>query len=82
MHGTSMLESFIVDYFPKSTYRLRIPLAGGELGNGLDMWRLLHIEYRGGNYAIDFGGVRRLQEFQDAAISRNLASILMTGWTS
>ena len=59
-----MLESFIVDYFPKNMYRRRIPLAGSELGNGLEMWRILHIEHRGGNDAIEFGRIRRLQEFQ------------------
>ena len=49
-----MLESFIVDWFPKNTYRHRIPLCGGELGNGCELWRLLHHECKGGRDAVDF----------------------------
>ena len=48
-------------------------------------WRygdLLHIEYRGRNYAIELRGVRRLQEFQRCFISRSLVSISTVGWTS
>ena len=60
---STMLESFMVDWFPKNMYRRRVQLAGGELGNGFEMWRLLHIEYRGQNDTVEFGGVRRLQEF-------------------
>ena len=60
---STMLESFMVDWFPKSMYRRRVPLAGGTMGNGLEMWRLLHVENKGGGDAIEFGGVRRLQEF-------------------
>jgi hypothetical protein len=33
------------------------------MGNGFEMWRLLHVENQGGEDAIEFGGVRRLQEF-------------------
>ena len=59
----TLLEAFLVDWFPKDMYRRRIPLAGGEQGNGFEMWRLLYQEYQGGTEAVEFGGVRRLQEF-------------------
>ena len=59
----TMLEAFLVDWFPKDMYRRRVALAGGERGNGFEMWRLLHLEYQGGSDTIEFGGVRRLQEF-------------------
>ena len=58
-----MLESFLVDWFPKNMYRRRVPLAGGSHGNGMEMWRLLHVENKGGSDAVEFGGVRRLQEY-------------------
>ena len=60
---STILEAFLVDWFPKAMYRRRVPLAGGEHGNGLEMWRRLHNEYKGDDDAIEFGGVRRLQEF-------------------
>ena len=60
---STMLEPFLVEWFPKGMYRRRVPLAGGTMGNGFEMWRLLHIENKGGGDAIEFGGVRRLQEF-------------------
>ena len=60
---STILEAFLVDWFPKAMYRRRIPLAGGSHGNGLEMWRRLHAEFKGDDDAIEFGGVRRLQEF-------------------
>ena len=62
-----MLESFCIDWCPKSMYRRRIALCGGELGNGFEFWRLLHLHYRGGTDAVEFGGVRRLQEYPRCA---------------
>ena len=60
---STMLEAFLVDYFPKGMYNRRVQLAGGQMGNGLEMWRLLFVEYQGGSEAVQFGGIRRLQEF-------------------
>ena len=60
---STILEAFLVDWFPKSMYNRRTQLAGGEFGNGFEMWRRLYIEYQGGSEAVEFGGVRRLQEF-------------------
>ena len=42
---STMLESVLVNWFPKNMYRRQIPLAGREHGNGFEMWRLLHIEF-------------------------------------
>ena len=33
------------------------------MGNGFEMWRLLFLDYQGGSDAVQFGGIRRLQEF-------------------
>ena len=33
----TMLESFMVDWLPKNMYRHRVPLCGGELGNGFEL---------------------------------------------
>ena len=49
------LESFMADWFSKNMYRRRAPLSAGELGNGFELWRLLHPEYKGGNDAVEFG---------------------------
>ena len=62
-----ILESFCIDWCPKTMYRRRIALCGGELGNGFEFWRLLHLHYRGGTDAVEFGGVRRLQEYPRCA---------------
>lgn len=59
----TMVESFLVDDFPRSMYNRRVQLAGGEMGNGFEMWRRLYIDYQGGSTAVEFGGVRLLQEF-------------------
>jgi hypothetical protein len=60
---STMLESFIVDYLPKSIYNRRTQWAGGEFGNGFEFWRRLYIEFQGGQEAVEYGGIRRLQEF-------------------
>ena len=57
------LEGFLVEYLSDSLYRRRRQLAGGELGNGFEMWRWLHQEYQGGSEAIRLGGARRLQDW-------------------
>ena len=59
----TMVESFVVDWLPKSMYKRRIPLSGGEQGNGFELWRRLHHDYQGDIDVVEFGGVRRLQEF-------------------
>ena len=33
----TMVESFLVDYFPRSMYNRRVQLAGGEMCNGFEM---------------------------------------------
>ena len=58
---STMLEAFLVDWFPKSMYRRRTALAGGEFGNGMEMWRRLFMDYPGGDSAVDLNGIRRLQ---------------------
>ena len=59
----TMLEAFLVDWLPRSMYNRRTQWAGGEFGNGFEMWRRMYIEYQGGSEAVEFGGIRRLQEF-------------------
>ena len=49
----TMLESLMVDCFPKNVYRRRLPLCGGDLGNVFELWRLLHQECKGGNDAVE-----------------------------
>ena len=58
-----MFESFVIDWLPKSMYTRRAQIAGGEFGNGFELWRRLYNEYQGGSDAVEFGGIRRLQEF-------------------
>ena len=40
---STMLEAFIVDWFPKGMYNRRVQLAGGEHGNGFEVWRRLYL---------------------------------------
>ena len=58
-----MFESFVIDLLPRSMYTRRAQIANGEFGNGFELWRRLFMEYQGGSDAVDFGGMRRLQEF-------------------
>ena len=58
-----MLEAFIVDWLPRSMYNRRTQWAGGDFGNGFEFWRRMYIEYQGGSEAVEYGGIRRLQEF-------------------
>ena len=60
---SNMLEAFIVNWLPKSMYNRRAQWAGGDFGNGFEMWRRMYHEFQGGTEAVEFGGVRRLQEF-------------------
>ena len=36
---STMLEAFLVDWLPRSMYNRRAQWAGGEFGNGFEMWR-------------------------------------------
>ena len=58
-----MFESFIIDLLPKNMYNRRTQICGGEFGNGFELWRRLYLEFQGGDDAVQFGGMRRLQEF-------------------
>ena len=58
-----MFESFIIDLLPKNMYHRRTQICGGEFGNGFELWRRLYLEFQGGDDAVQFGGMRRLQEF-------------------
>ena len=58
-----MFESFVIDWLLKPMYTRRTQIAGGEFGNGFELWRRLFNEYQGGSDAVEFGGMRRLQEF-------------------
>lgn len=60
---STMLEAFIVDWFPKGMYNRRVQLAGAEHGNGFEVWHRLYVEFQRGPDAIEYGGVLRLQEF-------------------
>ena len=60
---STMLEAFMVDWLPRNMYNRRTQWAGGEFGNGFEFWRRMFIEYQGGSEAVEFGGIRRLQEF-------------------
>ena len=72
----TMLEAYLVDLFPKSMYNRRVQLAGGEMGNGFEMWRLLYVDYQGGSDAVQFGGIRRLQEFPKCSSMAKLSEHL------
>ena len=50
---STMVEAFIVDWFPKAMYNRRAQLAGGERGNGFEMWRLLYLQYQGSSDAVE-----------------------------
>ena len=59
-----LFESLIVDFFlPKAMYTRRTQISNGEFGNGFELWRRLFLEFQGGSDAVEFGGMRRLQEF-------------------
>ena len=60
---STMFESFIVNWLPRNMYNRRTQWAGGDFGNGFELWRRMYIEYQGGTEAVEFGGIRRLQEF-------------------
>ena len=60
---STMVEAFLVDWFPRNMYNRRKQLSGGEQGNGLEMWRRLYTQYQGGADAVEYGGIQRLQEF-------------------
>ena len=77
---STMVESFLVDYFPRSMYNRRVQLSGGEMGNGFEMWRRLFIDFQGGSTAVEFGGVRRLQEFPKCTSLSKLSEHL-DDWT-
>ena len=77
---STMVESFLVDYFPRSMYNHRVQLSGGEMGNGFEMWRRLFIDFQGGSTAVEFGGVRRLQEFPKCTSLSKLSEHL-DDWT-
>ena len=77
---STMLEAFLVNYFPKGMYNRRVQLAGGSLGNGFEMWRQLYLDYQGGSDAVQFGGVRRLQEFPKCTSMSKLSEHL-DDWT-
>ena len=71
-----MLEAFLVDWLPRQMYNRRAQWSGGEFGNGLEMWRRLFIEYHGGNEAVEYGGIRRLQEFPRCIVVARLSELL------
>ena len=77
---STMVESFLVDYFPRSMYNRRVQLSGGEMGNGFEMWRRLFIDFQGGSTVVEFGGVRRLQEFPKCTSLSRLSEHL-DDWT-
>ena len=77
---STMVESFLVDYFPRSMYNRRVQLSGGEMGNGFEMWRRLFIDFQGGSTAVEFGGARCLQEFPTLTALSKLSGHL-EDWT-
>jgi hypothetical protein len=80
-----MLEGWLVDWFPTSMYNRRVQLAGGEAGNGLEMWRRLFREHKGNDTAIDYGGIQRLQQYPrytSSNYAKSSPSISMTGTPS
>ena len=42
------LETFLCSWISKSLKQRRNALCGNQPGNGLEMWRQLHLEYKGG----------------------------------
>ena len=77
---STMVESFLVDYFPRSMYNRRVQLSGGEMGNGFEMWRRLFSDFQSGSTAVECGGVRRLQEFPKCTSLSKLSEHL-DDWT-
>ena len=46
------------------------------MGNGFEMWRLLLLDYQGGSDAVQFGGIRRLQDFPKCTSMNKLSENL------
>ena len=57
------LESFLVSWISKGLKNRRNALCGNEPGNGLEMWRQLHREYKGTGELISASGRKVLQDF-------------------
>lgn len=57
------LETFLCSWVSKSLKQRRTALCGNQPGNGLEMWRQLHLEYKGSGELISASGRKVLQDF-------------------
>ena len=58
-----ILFNWISAWLPKRLYNKRLQLAGGEFGNGLELWRRLRIRYEGTGDICEVAGVDGLHAF-------------------
>ena len=58
------LEKFLCCWISKSLKQRRNALCGNQPGNGLEMWRQLHLEYKGSGELISASGPPRVLTYQ------------------
>ena len=60
------LETFLCSWVSKSLKQRRNALCGNEPSNGLEMWRQLHLEYKGSGDSFQPVAAKFFRTFQDA----------------
>ena len=73
LHALALaLYSFIGMHMTEAAYPLREALAGGEAGNGFELWRRLYQEHKGGSTLIHLQGVRAFRAWPQCKDIRHL----------
>ena len=70
------LETFLCSWVCKSIKQRRSALCGNQPGNGLEMWRQLHLEYKGSGELISASGRKVLQDFPRCKSMEHLSAHL------
>ena len=70
------LETFLCSWISKSLKQRRKALCGNQPGNGLEMWRQLHLEYKGSGELISASGRKVLQDFPRCKSMEHLSTHL------
>ena len=75
------LENFWVKWFNESMYNCRDQRRGGpdEAGNGMEMWRRLHMEFKGGSDLVEYGWRKEFKKYPGCTKSAISISNWMTG---
>ena len=63
---------FLSNHIPDSLYPRRAAIAGGEDGNGFELWRQLFLQYEGGSTLVHLQGVRSFHAFPACKKIENL----------